>query len=372
MASDPPAHRAVASRIVILVVTWIGLTGLLLGAGELVTHWSVIEQFDRHITSWVVAHRSHAMDETMKLVTWCGSWLAVAVTGGLVLVLVAGHKLPFAVVFLAAAGWLGEVTSVNLVKSLVDRQRPPEVLWLASAHGGSFPSGHAANAVLVFATLGCVWYILTISRAARIAGVVVSVLGVLTVGFSRVELGVHWMTDVVASLFMVAAWLVGIGFLFASSAPFPPSPASRSRTDSGVTKESKRRRGLTGGNAITKIPQSGFASITIPVVQLVPRCVNVDLWQSPKGATGSLNGRKEVRRINCPSQFVSLDPLRTGSFISAKTMEIPCPLRVSSRRRWRRLDQPDRDRRNWWRPSRPPGRWVAAHLDDCWLRRGRG
>ena len=135
---------------------------MLLGAGELVTHWSVIEQFDRHITSWVVAHRSHALDATMKVITWCGSWVAVAVTGGLLLVLVAVHRLPLAVVILAAAGWVGEVTAVNLVKTLVDRRRPPQGLWLVSAHGGSFPSGHAANAMLVFATLALVWCILAV------------------------------------------------------------------------------------------------------------------------------------------------------------------------------------------------------------------
>lgn len=182
MASDPPAHRAVASRVLILLATWMGLAGVLLGAGELVTHWSVIQQFDRHVTSWVVAHRSHPLDTIMRAITWCGSWVAVAVSGGLLLVLVAVHKLPLFVVILAAAGWLGEVTAVNLVKTLVDRQRPPRELWLASAHGSSFPSGHAANAMLIFATLGFTWCILTHSWAARIAGVVVSVLGVLTVG----------------------------------------------------------------------------------------------------------------------------------------------------------------------------------------------
>ena len=228
MASDLPAHRADASRILILLVTWMGLTGVLLGAGVLVTHWSVIGQFDRHITSWVVAHRSPALDAAMKVITWCGSWVAVALIGGLLLVLVVVGKLPVVVVILAASGWVGEVTTVNLVKSLVDRQRPPQVLWLVSAHGGSFPSGHAANAMLVFTTLGFVWCILTVSLAARITGVVVSVLGVLTVGFSRVELGVHWMTDVLAGSFVVAAWLVGIGLLFAYRVPLPASPSSPS------------------------------------------------------------------------------------------------------------------------------------------------
>ena len=73
----------------LLLVMWTGLTGVLIGAGELVTHWGVFEQFDRHVTAWVVAHRSHALDATMKAITWCGSWIAVAVTGGILVVLVA-------------------------------------------------------------------------------------------------------------------------------------------------------------------------------------------------------------------------------------------------------------------------------------------
>ncbi|MGP8063355.1 MAG: phosphatase PAP2 family protein [Acidimicrobiales bacterium] len=228
MPSDPPAHRDVTSRVLLLVVTWIGVAAVLVGAGELVTHWPAIERFDRHLTSWVVAHRSHALDATMKVITWCGSWVAVVITAGVLLVLVAVRKLPFVVVILATAGWAGEVTAVNFAKTLVDRQRPPQILWLVTAHGGSFPSGHAANATLVFATLGSVWWLLTVSWPVRITGVVVSVLGVLTVGFSRVELGVHWTTDVVAGVFVVAAWLVGIGLLFASHLPLPASHSSPS------------------------------------------------------------------------------------------------------------------------------------------------
>ena len=215
---------------------WTGLTGVLIGAGELVTHWGVFEQFDRHVTAWVVAHRSHALDATMKAITWCGSWIAVAVTGGILVVLVAVRKLALVVLMLAAAAWVGEVTSVNLAKSLVDRQRPPRTLWLVTAHGASFPSGHAANATLVFATLGLLWCLIAGSWAARVPGEVVSVLGILTVGFSRVELGVHWTTDVLASFLVVAAWVLGVGLLFANRLLSPAShssPSGRSAQRSG-------------------------------------------------------------------------------------------------------------------------------------------
>ena len=228
MPSSPSAHRTVVVLGLLIVLMWIGLTAVLTGAGELVTHWHLIDQFDHHVTAWVVAHRSHALNTTMKAITWGGSWVAVAITGGLLLALVAVRRLPLAVVILAAAGWAGEVTAVNFVKTLVDRQRPPQTLWLVISHGSSFPSGHAANATLVFATVGFVWYILAHSAALRIAGVVISVLATFAVGFSRVELGVHWTTDAVASFLAVAAWLAGIGLLLAGHLPLPSSHTSLS------------------------------------------------------------------------------------------------------------------------------------------------
>lgn len=189
---------------------------MLVGLGEIIVHSGLIERFDRHVTTWVIAHRSHVLDTTMKMITWAGSWVAVAITAVMLLALVAVRKLALAIVTLAAAGWVGEVADVNLAKVLVDRQRPPRALWLTEAHGASFPSGHAANAVLVFTILGFLWCHLVNLRTTRVLGVMVSGLGILAVGFSRVELGVHWMTDVVASYLAVAAWIFCISLLFSS------------------------------------------------------------------------------------------------------------------------------------------------------------
>ena len=240
--SDPPTHRPVKCGVILLIVAWIGLTGMLVGVGELVAHWGVIEQFDRHVTAWIVAHRSHVLDTTMKMITWAGSWVAVALTAVIVLALVAIRKLPLAIAILAAAGWVGEVTGVNLAKSLVDRQRPPRALWLTKANGASFPSGHAANAVLVFTILGFVWCLLANARTTRVLAVMVSGLGILVVGFSRIELGVHWMTDVVASYLVVAAWIFCISFLFSTRLSIPVSQPSLPRRQEDLGAEALRSR----------------------------------------------------------------------------------------------------------------------------------
>ena len=221
-------NGAVAIHASVLAVIWIGLTIVLIGAGELVTHSAAIVHFDRHITSFVVTHRPPALDVTMKVVTWAGSWVAVAVTGCFVMLLVVMRRLPLVVLILTVVAWLGEFATVNIVKAVVSRRRPPQNVWLVNAHGGSFPSGHAANATLVSTCLVLVILQRARPRAAWIAAWAVAFLAIVTVGFSRVELGVHWTTDVIASVVVVAGWQAAIAFLFISRLPPPSSNSSPS------------------------------------------------------------------------------------------------------------------------------------------------
>jgi len=101
----------------------------------------------------------------------------------------------------------------TVLKAAVGRVRPQLPNPVASAPGGSFPSGHA-----LAATLGCGVIILVLLPVLRTRGRVAAwTLGVLVVGavsYTRVALGVHWVTDVVAS------WVLGIGLLAATTSAF--------------------------------------------------------------------------------------------------------------------------------------------------------
>ncbi len=225
MPSISPSTRAVASRscILILAFGWIGITAALFGIGELVVHSHVIMEFDRNVTNSVVNHRTPALNAAMRAITWIGSWVAVAVTGAVMLVLIVAKRLTMAHLLVLALAWAGEYTMVNLVKYAVGRPRPPEVLWLVAAHGSSFPSGHAANATVVCAAGTLIAFLFAWRRTIRAATVTLACLLITAVGFSRVELGVHWTTDVIAGSLITVVWLAVIARQFAGTV-HPPVP----------------------------------------------------------------------------------------------------------------------------------------------------
>jgi membrane-associated phospholipid phosphatase len=208
--------RSRSVRILALILAWAALTGLLIAVGVGVTHSSSVNAFDRHVTSVVVAHRTPVLNAVMKAVTWLGSWIALVVTGILLVVLALRRRIPMAAVVLAVVAWAGENGGVTLAKYVVQRDRPPQDVRLVSAHGWSWPSGHTSVALLVFTTLALVVAAVVPRAGYRTLAWVLAGLAVAAVAFSRVELGVHWTTDVIASMIFVSAWLVILLAMFAS------------------------------------------------------------------------------------------------------------------------------------------------------------
>jgi undecaprenyl-diphosphatase len=152
----------------------------------------------------------------MKAVTWLGSWVALVATGILLTVLVLCRRLPMVALVLALVAWVGENGGTTLAKHVVGRDRPPLDLRIVSAHGWSWPSGHTAVALLVFTTLALVVMATTARSVYRTSAWILAAVVVAAVGYSRIELGVHWMTDVIASMVFASAWLVVLYALFAS------------------------------------------------------------------------------------------------------------------------------------------------------------
>ena len=197
-------------RFAVLAGIWAGLVGLLIAAGEFVVHSAAVTHFDDHVTRTVVSSRTAALTSVMKSVTWLGSWVALLVAAVVVVVLVRIKRLPVLAIFVAVFAWAGEAGGVKIGKTVVGRHRPPQAIWLVTAHGWSFPSGHTAAACLAFTALALCVATPARPRAVRVLTWLIAGLAVAATAFSRVELGVHWTTDVIASVLFVAGWLTAI------------------------------------------------------------------------------------------------------------------------------------------------------------------
>jgi membrane-associated phospholipid phosphatase len=105
----------------------------------------------------------------------------------------------------AAACWSGG-WAVTLVKNEVSRQRPTLVPHWVDVHNASFPSGHAAGSALVYLTIAALATQVLRDAAARRYVLALAILLVGAIGISRVVLGVHWPSDVLAGWCFGTLW----------------------------------------------------------------------------------------------------------------------------------------------------------------------
>jgi undecaprenyl-diphosphatase len=174
------------------------------------------EHFDRAI---VVAMRNPAdlsdplgprwFEEMVRDVTALGSmfvlaFITAAVIGFLLLIRKHGAAL-LVLVSVVGGSLLGD-----LLKLIFERPRPDLVPHGAEVYTMSFPSNHAMGAAVTYLTLGALLARLEVKRRVKGYFLVLSVLLAVLVGLSRIYLGVHWPTDVLAGWSVGAAWAMGV------------------------------------------------------------------------------------------------------------------------------------------------------------------
>ncbi|MGB9376131.1 MAG: phosphatase PAP2 family protein [Mycobacteriales bacterium] len=115
------------------------------------------------------------------------------------------RRLPRLAIFVAVTPALSSLLN-SVVKRLVDRTRPVLPDPVSHAAGLSFPSGHAQAAMVGYGVLVLVFLPALHGWWRRVA-VALAVALVLAIGFSRVALGVHYVSDVLAGYILGAAWL---------------------------------------------------------------------------------------------------------------------------------------------------------------------
>lgn len=144
-------------------------------------------------------------EETAAEITALGGYPALILIAGLVVGALVLLRRFGAALFLMLSLIGGTILSSGL-KQLFSRPRPDLVDHLDRTFTLSFPSGHATMSMLALLTLAAIASRFVPSRSFRVYAVLSAIIVSMLIGISRVYLGVHWPSDV------VAGWALGIGW----------------------------------------------------------------------------------------------------------------------------------------------------------------
>jgi undecaprenyl-diphosphatase len=160
-----------------------------------------------------------------------GTTVLTLITAIVIGYLLIDRKRAAALLVLVSVG--GGTVLSNLLKTLFGRPRPELVAHLVEVRTLSFPSGHAMLSAVTFLTIGALLAKVQPGWRLRVYLVAVAITLTLLVGFSRVYLGVHYPTDVIAGwcagaawamiCWVVASWLQRRGQIESPGDPAPPA-----------------------------------------------------------------------------------------------------------------------------------------------------
>jgi len=111
---------------------------------------------------------------------------------------------------LLVLGLAGGVALSEGLKAVFERDRPPAAYRAVETLNASFPSGHALLATVFYLSVGVMLTRAFPRRRLKVFVLAVAVLLAMLVGLSRVYLGAHWATDVLAGWCVGAAWAMAL------------------------------------------------------------------------------------------------------------------------------------------------------------------
>ena len=205
--SEHPTHDHFPSvRLVIAVLIFAGMTLTLAALAEHVMTGRPLTVVDQQLSAWLARNRSPSLNIFFIVVTSFGSTAAGVIVAFVlgVYLLLRKQRYWFAATILTIAG--GALLN-RFLKLAFQRARPTFDDPISTFAGYSFPSGHTMSATVVFGTLALFMFTRRKSLKSRTFIIGLAIPIILLVAFSRIYLGAHYFTDVLAAMAEGVAWI---------------------------------------------------------------------------------------------------------------------------------------------------------------------
>jgi undecaprenyl-diphosphatase len=161
--------------------------------------------FDTAGLQWIAQHRPPGLEPIMLEITFLGTgtvvMMIVAVSG--MFLWLTKHRYSALLLFVATGGG---ILLNNLLKLGFGRPRPQVFDWGTEVVSWSFPSGHAMSATVVYSTVAYLAARLQRRHLHRVMTLICAALLIILIGISRLYLGVHYPSDVIAGVIIGLAW----------------------------------------------------------------------------------------------------------------------------------------------------------------------
>lgn len=163
------------------------------------------QNFDDAVLRWIGARRDPTYDSIMLEITSLGTASVVTMVVGVAALFLWLNQHKHSAILLFVSTFGGVILN-NLLKAGFGRPRPDVIPWGAPATFYSFPSGHAMSATVVYSTVAYLAARLQRTHAARMSIMAVAAIVILLICVSRLYLGVHYPSDVMAGVVIGLAW----------------------------------------------------------------------------------------------------------------------------------------------------------------------
>lgn len=186
-------------------------------------HTETLASYDKQITDYVISKRNAGLTEYFRFVTNVGDVYGYLIVLGVAVIISAIVFKRWKYVGQIALILALATVSNMILKRAIDRARPG-IEHLVSVETLSYPSGHAMSAMAFYGFLIYLLYTFRMNKLLKAVGILLLAILILSIGISRIYLGVHFPSDIVGGFIAGLIWVFLCIFLFNTIEVFGRDP----------------------------------------------------------------------------------------------------------------------------------------------------